>query len=130
MKRAASRRRAGTALGLVIIVFVMVAFCGIVLAQSLEMYRVQVLSERRQQARAGLEAAIFALRRDPAAPAGRIEGTAFSADFADAVVDGDTVSRRVSVDVVGRNGESAFRDARTVVFRRVGDEWTYAGIEP
>lgn len=130
MMRAASRRRAGTALGLVIIVFVMVALCGIVLAQSLEMYRVQVLSERRQQARAGLEAAIVALRRDPAAPADRIEGTAFSADFADAVVDGDTVSRRVSVDVIGRNGESAFADARTVVFRRVDGEWTYAGIEP
>lgn len=125
-----SRRRGSSVLGMAILIFVLVSSCGVVLQQSLEMYREQVLAERRHQERAGLEAAVALLVRDPLAGPGTVEGATFSATFGEVRVDGDVAVRRVSVTVLGRDGGPVHEGSKTVAFEKRDGRWAWAGVQP
>ena len=123
-------RRGSLVLGLVLLVFVLITFCGLVLSSSLEMYRDQTLMERRLQARAGLEAVIAALGSDPAIEeVDTLSGSTFSASCGEPDITGDVLRRSVSVEVLGGNGEPVYSDTQIVVFRKLDNDWHYARTE-
>jgi hypothetical protein len=128
--RLRDRRRGSFMFGFAALTAILAVTCALVLARSLDAYRVSAVLEQRLQARAAAEGAAVAIARDPAAPRDAMEIGACLVSFGAPQVSDSASTVPLTVGVRPKGTRETMSRRFASVYARADGGWTLERLVP